>query len=169
MQSKRGSLRLGLLALIVVLVIGALGSLSLARDAFDADHVDCSQNTRLSAVEGLAVERTEEEDEIRISWKALDIAGLNELGANILTARLTVIVEDGGGEDPRNVALGEISMVVDEVDFAKELTVSVAITHGDFVISDIAEAEFTSGMPAPSFMTTILANVADEGDTNGGW
>ena len=167
MQSKRGSLRLGLLALIVVIVISALGSLSLARDAFDADYADCSQNTRLSAVQGLAVERTEDEDEIRISWDALNVADLDELGANVLRARITVIVEDGGDEDPRYVPLGEISMVVDDVDFAKDLTVSVAITQDDFVISDIAEAEFTSGIPAPSFMTNILANVADANDVDG--
>ena len=167
MQSKRGSLRVGLSALIVVLVMSALGSLSLARDAFDGDYVDCSQSTRLSAVEGLAIERTEEEDEIRISWNALNLAELNELGTNVLKAHITVIVEDGGNEDPRNVPLGEISMVVDEVDFAKELTISVAITHGDSVISDIAEARFPSGMPTPSFMTNILANVADANDADG--
>ena len=153
--------------MIVVLVMSALGSLSLARDAFDGDYVDCSQSTRLSAVEGLAIERTEEEDEIRISWNALNLAELNELGTNVLKAHITVIVEDGGNEDPRNVPLGEISMVVDEVDFAKELTISVAITHGDSVISDIAEARFTSGMPTPSFMTNILANVADANDADG--
>ena len=167
MQRKIRAIKLGLLALNVFLVMSALGSTSLARDAFDADYEDCQQTTRLPAVEGLAVERTEEEDEIRISWNALDIAGLHELGANVLKARLTVIVEDGGDEDPRNVALGEISMVVDKVDFAKDLTVSVAITHGDFVISDIADAKFTSGMPTPSFKTTILANVADANDVDG--
>ena len=43
MEGRNNSLRLGLLALIVVLVMGALGSLTLAVDAFDADYDDCSQ------------------------------------------------------------------------------------------------------------------------------
>ena len=112
-------------------------------------------------MEGLAVERTGAGDEIRISWDALDLADLNALGPNVLKSRLTVIVEGGGDENAMNVALGDTGLVVDGVDFTKVLTVSVAITLGDYVISDIAEVEFTSGMPAPSFKTDILANVGD--------
>ena len=55
-----------------------------------------------------------------------------------------------------NVALGETTLLVEDVEFTQELTVSVAMTQGDYVISDIAEAEFTTGMPAPSFSTEIL-------------
>ena len=161
MKGKSKSLRLGLLALIVALVLSAMGSLSLARDAFDTDYVDCSQRTRLSSVAGLAVERTDKDDEIRVSWDALDLTGLNALGPNVLKSRLTVIVEGGGDEDALNVALGDTGLVVDNVDFTKVLTVSVAITLGNYVISDISETEFTSGMPAPSFKTDILANVGD--------
>ena len=167
MERKSKSLRLGLLALIFVLVMGALGSLSLAKDAFDADYDDCSRRTRLSALKGLAVERTDKGDEIRISWDALNLSDLDELGPNAFKARLTVIIEDGGVDDAMNVALGDTSLVVDDVEFTKELTVSVAITLGDYVISDIAEADFTSGMPAPSFKTDVLANVADEDDDDG--
>jgi hypothetical protein len=167
MQGKSKSLRLGLLALVVVLILGALGSLSLARDAFDSDFDDCRQSVRLAAVGSLAVERTDEEDEIRISWEALEQADLSDLGGNVLKARITVIVEGGGIDDAMNVALGEIDIVVDDVDFAKDLTVSVALTLGDYVISDIAEADFTSGMPAPSFKTDIVAKVA-EGDVDPG-
>lgn len=167
MERRSKSLRLGLLALIVVLALSALGSLSLARDAFDAEYDDCRQSVRLDAVSGLAVERTDEEKEIRISWDALNASDLNELGANVLKARLTVIVDGGGVDDAMNVALGDTNLVIDGVEFTKELTVSLAITLGDYVISDIAEAEFTSGMPAPSFTTGILANVADGDDADG--
>ena len=166
MEGRSKSLRLGLLALIAVLVMGALGSLSLARDAFDEDYDDCRQSTRLDAVGGLAVERTDADDEIRISWHALESSELDTLGTNVFKARLTVIVEGGGVDDAMNVALGDTSLVVDEVEFTKDLTVSLAITLGDHVISDIAEAEFTSGMPAPTFMTDILANVADGDDVD---
>ena len=167
MQGKRISLRLGLWALVAALVLGSLGSLSLARDAFDSGFNDCPQKTRLSAVDGLAVERTDEEDEIRISWDALDLTDLDVLGSNYLKARLTVIVEGGGDEDARNVALGDTDLVVGDVEFTKNLAVSVAITLGDYVLSDIAKADFTSGMPAPSFMTDIIARVVDEDDADG--
>lgn len=156
MQGKGILLRLGLLALVVVLVLSAVGSLSLARDAFDGnDYDDCPAATRLDSVNGLAVDRTDEEDEIRISWDALSDAALSSLGPNGYRARLTVIVEGSGSDIKNNVALGDTSLVVDEVEYTTDLTVSVAITLGDFVISDIAEKDFTSGMPAPEFSTAL--------------
>ncbi len=155
MWGKRLSLRLGSLALVVVLIFGALGSLSLAGDAFDDDYDDCPAVTRLDAVSGLAIDRTDENDEIRIRWDQLETAALSGLGTNAYRARLTVIVEGGGDHDAMNLALAETSLVVDEVSFTEALTVSVAVTQGDYVISDIAEADFTSGMPAPSFSTDV--------------
>ena len=136
----------------MVLVFGTLGGFSLARDAFDADYDDCPAATRLDAVDGLTIDRTDEEDEIRISWDALSSASLSSLGPNGYRARLTVIVD---GEDARNVALGDTDLVVSDIDFAEDLTVSVAITLGDYVISDIAEADFTSGLPAPKFSSNV--------------
>ena len=152
MQGKGLSLRLSLVALVVVLVFGTLGGFSLARDAFDSDYDDCPAATRLDAVDGLTIDRTDEEDEIRISWDALTSASLSSLGPNGYRARLTVIVD---GEDARNVALGDTDLVVSGIDFAEDLTVSVAITLKDYVISDIAEADFTSGLPAPRFSSNI--------------
>ena len=152
MQGKGLSLRLSLVALVVVLVFGTLGGFSLARDAFDADYDDCPKSTRLGAIDGLTIDRTDEEDEIRISWDSLDTAELSSLGPNGYRARLTVIVD---GEDARNVALGDTALVVSDIDFAEDLTVSVAVTLGDYVISDIAEADFTSGLPAPRFTSDI--------------
>ncbi len=161
MQGKGLSLRLGLVALVVVLVFGALGSFSLARDAFDADYDDCPAATRLGAIDGLTIDRTDEEDEIRISWDSLESAVLSNLGPNGYRARLTVIVD---GEDARNVALGDTDLVIDDIDFAEDLTVSVAVTLGKHVISDIAEAEFTSGLPAPRFSTDIKVSGNVESD-----
>ena len=152
MQGKGLSLRLGLLALVVVLIFGTLGGFSLAKDAFDDDYKDCPASTRLDAVSGLTIDRTDEDDEVRVAWEALDAATLSSLGPNGFRARLTVIVE---GQDPRNVALGDTNLTVDDVDFTEALTVSVAVTLGDYVISDIREAGFTSGMPAPRFSTDI--------------
>ncbi len=161
MQGKSYSLRLGLTALVVVLIFGALGSLSLARDAFDDDYDDCPARTRLDAVDGLTIDRTDEDDEIRISWDALDQRALDSLGANGFKARLTIIVDDGDDTVDANVALGDTSKVFDEIDFTKELDISVAVTLGDYVISDIAVAEFVSGMPAPSFKSDVLVSTGE--------
>ena len=86
---------------------------------------------------------------------SLDTADLSSLGPNGYRARLTVIVD---GEDARNVALGDTDLVISDIDFAEDLTVSVAITLGDYVISDIAEADFTSGLPAPRFSSNVWAS-----------
>ena len=115
MQGKGISLRLGLLVLVVVLVLSAVGSLSLARDAFDGnDYDDCPAATRLDSVIGLAVDRTDEEKEIRISWDALSGSVLSSLGPNGYRARLTVIVEGGVDDLKHNVALGDTSLVIDK-------------------------------------------------------
>ena len=109
--------------------------------------------------------RTDDEKEIRVSWDAVDTAILSGLGVNAYKARLTIFVDDDGVIDKENVALGDTYWVFDDIDFANNVTVSVAITQGDFVISDIAEAEFTSGMPAPSFKTNVWV-ASDSDDTD---
>ena len=50
-----------------------------------------------------------------------------------------------------NVALGDTSLVVDGIDFTKELTVSVAVTLGDYVISDISGSRFHFGYARTEF------------------
>ena len=170
MQGKGISLRLGLLALVVVLVLSAVGSLSLARDAFDGnDYDDCPAATRLDAVDGLAVDRTDEEDEIRISWDALTDAELGSLGPNGYRARLTVIVEGSGSDENPTTWHWAIQVWLStKLTFATDLTISVAITLGDYVISDIAEKDFTSGMPAPAFSTTLIEAAETGADPPGG-
>ena len=164
MQGKGKSLRLGLLALVVVLIFGTLGSFSLAADAFDDDYNDCPARTRLDGVNGLTIDRTDEKDEIRVSWEALNSAVLGSLGPNAYKARLTVIVDDGDGIDETHVALGDTNRVFDHIDFTKALTVSIAVTQGSYVISDIAEKDFTSGMPAPTFKNRIRVSGNTGGD-----
>ena len=168
MQGKGFSLRLGLLACVAVLIFGMLGGLSLAKDAFDDDFKDCPASTRIDAVNGLTIDRTDDEKEIRVSWDELDTSVLNSLGANGFRAGLTIIVDVDGDIDKQSAALLATSKVFDDIDFANDVTVSVAITQGKYVISDIAEAEFTSGMPAPSFKTSVwvAADVEEEANAD---
>ena len=63
------------------------------------------------------------------------------------------------------MALGRYEVWLSKkVKYTTDLTVSVAITLGDFVISDIAEKDFTSGMPAPSFSTALREAAATADD-----
>ena len=141
-------LRPGLWVLVGVLFLGALTSLSLANNAFDDNYSNCPTGTRVDAVRGLTLERTEGVDLLRISWDAIDTAALTtSLGPNGFLPQLTIIVGNGELDYPMIVALGENSLVVENVSFTEELTVAVAITHGDLVISDIAESVFTLDMP----------------------
>ena len=74
MQEKGFKLRPGLWVLAVVLFLGAVAGLSLAEDAYDNDYMDCPSGTRLDAVSGLTIDRTDDGDELRVSWEALDTA-----------------------------------------------------------------------------------------------
>ena len=43
----------------------------------------------------------------------------------------------------------------------------MAVTLGDYILSDIAEADFTAGMPTAAIRTYILVKVADAADADG--
>ncbi len=149
-------MRLGLLALALLLLSQNFGGLSLARGAFDDDFRDCPAKSRLPAVSGLTVNRTDEEDEIRVAWDAPDLNGLaSHLGSDALKARMTIIVDGDGEEITKQEALGENSLVIDGIQPTLDLTVSVGITLGGYVVSDIRSVDYTSGMPAPCFATGV--------------
>ena len=147
---------------MAVLFLGALASLSLANNVFDDIYSNCPTGTRVDAVRGLTLERTEDGDLLRISWDAIDTAALTtSLAPYGFLPQLTIIVGNGGFDYPMIVALGENSLVVENVSFTEELTVAVAITHGDLVISDIAESVFTLDMPETQDMVARLRLARD--------
>ena len=120
MQGKGFKLRPDLWVLALVLFLGAVASLSLADDAFDEDYLDCPSGIRLDAVSGLAIDRTDDGDELRVSWEALDtVALVSRLGPNGHLAKFTVIVENGGVQS-MNVALGETTLLVEGIEFTKK-------------------------------------------------
>ncbi len=102
---------------------------------------------------GLAVERTDEADEIRVSWDALTVETLG-LGRLSFATVMTVIVEDEANNrkiKEVHEALGTSSVTLDGIDLARDLDVSVALTYNGYVISDIAIQAFTSGLQGPEF------------------
>ena len=109
----------------------------LAADAFDDDYTDCPAVQRVDDLGPVQVARTEEADELRVSWPALDIPSLG-LGAGLYRTQITVIAEGPGSPVTRHVSLGSTSVTLDDLEPAGEWEVSVALTRGDYVISDIA-------------------------------
>ncbi len=161
MRRLRVALRFSVLAIIGVLMLGAMGGASLA-DAFDDDYDDCHASSRLDALSGLKAARTSEDDELKVSWAMTDPASWG-LG-NDYRSQITIIVEGSGDDDKEaSLALGRNNHTFDGISFAKDLTVSVAVVRDDYVISDIAVTEFTSGLPKPTFMSPFYLVQAQTG------
>lgn len=158
MQTKSSRLWPFPLALGACLLWVVTSSLSLAGHAFDDEYTDCPAATRLDAVTGLTVTRTEESDVFRISWDDLDPWTLKD-SHSFNTLKLSVSIDKAGTgiHDPVNLSLDENGHVFGDVPLGQELTASVALTDRGHVISDIAKVDFISGMPAPSFSTSIKA------------
>ena len=159
MRRLRFALRFSVLAIIGILMLGAMGSLSLA-DAFDEDYEDCPSRTRLDALSGLRASRTDEEDELKVSWAMTDPASWG-LGRDY-RSQITIIVE-GTDDEKTSLALGRNEYTFDGIEFAADLTVSVAVVRDGYVISDIAVTEFTSGLPAPKFSSPFYLAQAQTG------
>lgn len=109
----------------------------IAADAFDDDYTDCPATQRVDDLGPVTITRTEETDELLVSWPVLDVPSLG-LGAGIYRTQITVIAEGPGPTVTRHVSLGSKSVTLDDLEPAGEWEVSVALTRGDYVISDIA-------------------------------
>ncbi len=147
------------------------------RDAFDAEHVDCPVAQRLPAVADLTVARTEQADELTVSWRPPTSDSWEALGDLRYRARITAIVESKGyAPVMRTAPLGADSVTFDNLPLTAELAISVALTgethvlshvaDTHFVLSDIAAAEAVSSMAAPEFCTPFY--VAPYATTEGG-
>ena len=153
------TLRAGVLSVLALLVCGALGSVAQAgSNLFDDNYRNCPSYTRLPALADMKVVRTDEDDELQVVWATPNPATWNLAS---FTAYITIIVQgdtDGDGDieaQKKAMALGASSVVFDNLAIAQEYDVQVAVTDRGYVISDIAEAVFTSGIKKPMFWTPI--------------
>ena len=163
MQRLRFALQVSLLMAVAALTLGAMGSMSFgAGDAFDEDYTDCPSNMRLEAVSGLKVTRTSEDDELKVTWEMADPASWG-LG-NRYRAEIAVIVEGSGDAKEKTVALGRNEVTFDGIDFASNLDIEVAVVRDDYVISNIAAADFKSGLAAPKFSSPFYLAKSTQGD-----
>lgn len=144
-------------------MLSAMGGLSWAADAFDDEYEDCPSRSRLDALSGLKATRTSEDDELKVSW---DMTAPATWGlGNDYHSQIAIIVEGGDDPEEQRVPLAENEDTFDNIDFAEELTVSVAVVRRGYVISNIAVTEFTSGLPKPKFTSPFyLAQAQTGGD-----
>ncbi len=147
----RLGLRVGWIVLLALLVLGTLGSGALAgRNLFDEDYTDCPSGTRLQALSNVRVMRTDEEDELKVSWDMTQPASWR-LGPNVYSASITLILESDDKTITSDKALGSTSHTFEDLAQSTEWKVQVAVTDRGYVISDIVEADITSSAPAPWF------------------
>ena len=145
----RALFRAGLGCMLVLGLMTMLGtSVRSGADAFNDDYTDCPRHLRMAAPAGLAAIRTEAEDEVHVSWHALDLTG----GANF-TMQLTVILEGPAVRQERHAPLGATGITLEDLSLATDWEVSLALTDRGHVVSDIATVGFTSGLSAPRFGT----------------
>lgn len=164
MTKVRSLLRLGLLGLVGVLVLGIFSNSVLARgDIFDDGYTDCPAWMRVDAIRNLSVTRTAEEDEMKVSWQALDLGNLR-LGTRY-QAQITVIAEarNSNTSKTQNLPLATTGTVFKGIDFAEDWEVSVALTDRKHVISHIRVFDFISGVAKPKFSSPFYLAPATTG------
>ncbi len=136
-------------------MLGTLGSGALAgRNLFDEDYTDCPSGTRLQALSNVRVMRTDEEDELKVTWDMTQPASW-QLGPNVYSASITLILESDDKTITSDKALGSTSHTFEDLAQSTEWKVQVAVTDRGYVISDIVEADITSNAPAPFFAASI--------------
>lgn len=133
------------------LLASAGGGHIAAADAFDDDYTDCPVVQRVDSLGPVKVARTEETDELRVSWPALNVPALG-LGDGLYATQITVIAEGPGSTVTRHVSLGSTSVTLDDLEPAGEWEISVALTRRGYVISDITPAvDATLGLEAAAY------------------
>ncbi len=154
------------MALLGWAVVGG-GSLA-AGDLFDDDYRDCPHQTRLrdGQIADLRVARdAEEADEVVVSWAGTDPATWG-LGANAYDTSLVLLLDDGGRDaHVRKLALARRKATFEGIRTGAEVTVQMAIVvdtaDGDYLISDILEADIHQSLTKPAFMDHFRRRLAD--------
>ena len=163
-------LRVVLMALLGWVVAGG-GGLA-AGDLFDDDYRDCPHQTRLrdGQIADLRVARdAEEADEVVVSWAGTDPATWG-LGANAYDTSLVLLLDDGGSDaHVRKLALARRKATFEGIRTGAEVTVQMAIVvdtaDGDYLISDILEADIHQSLTKPAFMDHFRHRLDAAGNT----
>lgn len=88
-----------MLALLTGLVVAlAAGGTSAAGTLFERDYINCPAQTRLSALSDLKIARTDQVDELRVTWLPPESTVWESLQNRGFSAGITVIVARAGAE-----------------------------------------------------------------------
>ena len=157
---SRLSSRTGLLALLTGLVVAlATDGASAAGTLFENDYINCPARTRLSELSDLTVARTDQADELRVTWLPPESTVWESLPNRGFSAGITVIVDRAGAEPhSQTLPLGAHSVLFDGIEVARDWKVQAAVTDMGHVINNIAATTFTSGLPQPAFHAPIYFN-----------
>ncbi len=147
------------LALASCFLLMALWSVDVrGRSAFTDEYDNCPAALRLDSVEGMAVEYTDEEDEIVVAWRPLTQAVLDAFTEEQrYQAQITVLLQSRQAQLERSAPLGTREIRFDGLATSTEWEASLALTHEDHVISDIATLDFVSSMATPAFCSAFFA------------
>ena len=162
-------MRACLLALLALAVLSG-GGLA-AGDLFDDDYADCPHRTRLrdGQIADLSATRvSDDEHEVTVSWAGTDPATWG-LGPNAFDTALVVLLDDDSGTlHSRSLALDTRQVTFDNVATGTEVTVQLAIVvdtaAGDYLISDILEADVHQSLSPPRFWRQVR-----RGPSGGPW
>ncbi len=114
---------------------------------------------RLPAPTGLTTALTQEEGALSVSWHPVTVpASL----PNPYLAQLTVIAEGAGPVQVKHVRLGTTSLEFTDLALAHTGTLTLAVTAGSLVLSDLATVSFRSGVATPQLSAPFYYQ---EGDT----
>ena len=163
-------LRMVLLVLLALAVVGG-GGLA-GGDLFDDDYRDCPHQTRLrdGQIADLSAARdAEEADEVVVSWAGTDPVTWG-LGGNAYDTSLVLLLDDGGS-DPhiQKLALARRKATFEGIRTGAEVTVQMAIVvdtaDGDYLISDILEADIHQSLTKPEFKDDFRRRLDNAGNT----
>ena len=130
-----------------------------------------------AVISDLAVARDgDEADEVNVSWATTEPSTWG-LGVNAYSTSLVVILEDEKDAKKRlhtkKLSLGSKDAKFDGVETGQEVLVQLAVVvdhaDGDYIISDILEADVKQSLSKPSFMADVwrvaTAGVTDDPDS----
>ncbi len=152
---------------MILLLIVPGGNAFAGGDLFDDAYRDCPARTRLrdGQIADLTVARdADDEDTVNVAWAATDPATWG-LGGNAFRTSLVLLLDDGTEDlHAQSLALGKRTAVFEDVQTGTEATLQMALVvrtpDGDYLISDILEADFHQSLSPPAFRGPVRRGLA---------
>ena len=154
-----------MLVLLTGLVVAlAAGGTSAAGTLFENDYINRPVQIWLSAPSGLKVARTEQVDELRVTWLPPEPTVGESAQPGFFSRDHGHRDRAGAEPHSQTLTLGAHSVLFDGIEVARDWKVQTAVTDLEHAISDIAATTFTSGLPQLTF-DGVVGSSAGKHDT----